>query len=312
MNKRFASVILFAIMVAAAASYVVFRLVSSRLSANAQVPTTAVVVAARNLQVGTLIKDVDLGTVDWQGTPPNGAFLDKQQVVDRGVVAPIYQGEPILETRLAIKGAGAGLAATIPRGMRAVAIRVNDVVGVAGFVTPGMRVDILISGHPPGANTAATGTLTKTLLQNIEVLSAGQNIQKDAEGKPVSVPVVNLLVTPEQAEVLSLASNETRIQMVLRNPVDTEVAKTPGTAMAQLFSGARPAPAAQPVKTAAARPSRPKPVVKAAAPEKVTAMAGMERIVIPVTVEVYHGTVKKETQFKEEKTDAPSQPEVKN
>jgi pilus assembly protein CpaB len=122
--------------------------------------------------------------------------------------------------------------------MRAVAIRVNEIADVAGFAVPGMRVDVLVSGSPPGA--AALGGVTKTILQDVQVLSAGQNFQKDAEGKPVSVPVVNLLVTPEQAEMLSLASTQTSIQLVLRNPLDTDIAKTTGSAVAQLFHpGAR-------------------------------------------------------------------------
>jgi len=120
--------------------------------------------------------------------------------------------------------------------MRAATIRVNEVVGVGGFVRPGARVDVLIAGNPPGAKNNL-GTLSKTLFQNMQVLSAGQDIQKDAEGKPVSVPTVNLLVTPEQAETLSLASNETKIQLVLRNPLDTKTVKTPGTAVANLFTG---------------------------------------------------------------------------
>src|ERR1019366_5349218 len=140
-----------------------------------------------------------------------------------------------------------GLAATIPPGMRAVAVRVNDIVGVAGFVGPGTRVEVLIAGVPPGPQ-APNGPKVKTLLQNIEVLSAGQNYQKDAEGKPVVVPVVNLLVTPEQAEVLSLASSQTHIQLVLRNRLDTQQAKTTGTAMSTLFGEAvkPPAPAGSP------------------------------------------------------------------
>ena len=120
-------------------------------------------------------------------------------MVGRGVITPIFAKEPIIESRLAPKGAGGGLAAMIPPGMRAVPVRVNEVVGVAGFVVPGMRVDVLISGNRPNGD-ATLGTLTKTLLQNIEVLSAGTDFKKDAEGKPVQVQVVNLLVTPEQAE----------------------------------------------------------------------------------------------------------------
>src|SRR5205823_11358681 len=132
----------------------------------------------------------------WSGPLPAGALVRREDIVGRGVVAGIADHEPVLESRLALRGAGAGLASMIPPGMRAVAIRVNEVVGVGGFVVPGMRVDILISGAPPNAD-GHLGNLTKTMLQNIEVLSAGQDFRRDAEGKPISVPVVNLLVTPE-------------------------------------------------------------------------------------------------------------------
>jgi pilus assembly protein CpaB len=143
----------------------------------------------------------------------------------------------MLETRLAQRGAGGGLAATIPLGMRAVAVKVDEVVGVSGFVVPGMKVDVLVSGTPPSASSAETpNKVSKIVLQNISVLSAGQNMQIDAEGKPKAVQVVNLLVTPEQAERLSLASNETKIQLVLRNPLDTANNHTSGVALASLFS----------------------------------------------------------------------------
>ena len=119
--------------------------------------------------------------------------------------------------------------------MRACAVKVDEVVGVAGFVTPGMRVDVLISGNPPGPVNPLVGTKVKTLLQNIQVLSAGTDIQKDAEGKPQNVQVVNLLVTPKQAELLSLASNQTHIQLVLRNPLDTQEARSSGNCNGQSF-----------------------------------------------------------------------------
>ena len=136
--------------------------------------------------------------------------------------------------------------------MRACAVKVDEVVGVSGFVIPGMRVDVLVSGIPPSASGGNnTGTMeTQTLLQNIEVLSAGTDIAKDAEGKPQQVQVVNLLVTPEQAESLSLASNSLKIQLVLRNPLDTQIAKVPPTAMSNIFTGTAPAP------TTAASPRR--------------------------------------------------------
>jgi pilus assembly protein CpaB len=174
--------------------------------------------------------------------------------------------------------------------MRAVAVRVNDVVGVAGFVTPGTHVDLLIAGNPPGAS-AQYGTQTKTLLQNIEVLSAGQNIQKDAEGKPVSVTVVNMLVTPEQAEILSLASNEMRIQMVLRNPTDKEISKTKGTSVANLFNGGQPLPETpkSPAKAVARKAAPPPPPP----PPVVTT----EKVMVPITIEMIHGATKTETKF---------------
>jgi pilus assembly protein CpaB len=153
----------------------------------------------------------------------------------RGVIANIYQNEPILERRLASKGAGAGLAATIPMGMRAVALRVNEVVGLAGFVLPGMRVDVLVAGNAPVPEQTRAGTLCRTVLQNIEVLSAGQKIEKNTDGKPESAQVVNLLVTPDQAEILNLASSETKVQLVLRNPLDTKSEVTQGTSVARLF-----------------------------------------------------------------------------
>jgi len=237
MNKRLLSVLAFALVVSVGASFVIYRLISTKLTANAKQPSTQLIAATRELGIGTLIKESDVKAIDWSSPQPKGVMTNSADVIGRGVVVTINEGEPIVESRIAAKGAGAGMAATIPPGMRAVAVRVNDVVGVAGFVLPGMRVDLLIAGTPPGGAPGNVGPLERTLLQNIEVLSAGQNIQKDAEGKPVSVPVVNLLVTPEQAETLSLASSETRIQLVLRNPIAKETVKTPGTAVANLFSG---------------------------------------------------------------------------
>ncbi len=297
MNKRLLSVLGFALVVSALATVVLYRLIVTRLADSAKPATTQIIVASHNLDLGTLIKDSDLKIVGWSGPQPKGAILNAADAMGRGVIATIYEGEPILDTRLAGKGAGAGLAATIPRGMRAVAIRVNDVVGVAGFVVPGMRVDILIAGNPPGA-PGSLGTQTKTLLQNIEVLSAGQNIQKDNEGKPVSVQVVNLLVTPEQAEILSLASNETRIQLILRNPIDTDTVQTPGTAIANLFSGKSGLPATKETPDRPAAKAR--PVVAKAPPVVAPAAPEQSKVIIPLTVEVITGTSRAETKFKPE------------
>lgn len=255
MNRRFATILVCAFVIAAVCSYGVYRVAALQMSKH--IVSTRLVVATRDLPTGTLIKDSDLAFTTWMGVAPKGAIVARSTVVGRGVITPLYQGEPILDSRLAAVGSGAGLAAIIRPGMRACAVKVDEVVGVAGFVVPGQRVDVLIDGMAPGT-PPSQGPQVRTLLQNIEVLSAGTDIQRDGEGKPVQVQVVNLLVTPEQAELLSLASNVTRIQLVLRNPLDTDVPKAPSLAMASLFSDgtAKPAP---PVRPTVARVVVPKP-----------------------------------------------------
>jgi pilus assembly protein CpaB len=139
--------------------------------------------------------------------------------------------------------------------MRACAVKVDDVVGVAGFATPGMRVDVLITGNPDNRGPSNSGPRVRTLLQNIEVLSAGTDIQRDAEGKPRQVQVVNLLVSPDQAELLSLAGNETKIQLALRNPLDTGLSRTPGADTAELFGANPPKPVLQKARARVAPPA---------------------------------------------------------
>ncbi len=247
MNRRLLSILLLAFVIASACGFLVWRLISGRLSAAQPAATTRVVAAAQDIKLGSVLNATNLTTIEIGGATPKGVILKPENAIGRGVLSDLYQGEPILESRLAAPGSGGGLAATIPEGMRAAAVRVDDVVGVAGFVTPGMHVDVLISGLPPStpANAAQVteeGTLTETLLQDIQVLSAGQDIQKDSEGKPHTVQVINLLVSPEQAETLSLASSQAKIQLVLRNPLDTKIAVVPGTAMVNLFKGQIAAP----------------------------------------------------------------------
>jgi pilus assembly protein CpaB len=236
MNQRVLTILLSAFLVAAGCAYLVFRVVGKRLGSTQQASTTRVVAAAGDIKLGTILSAGNLTTIEIAGSIPKGAILKPENAIGRGVISDLYQGEPIVDSRLAPAGSGGGLAATIRQGMRACAVKVDDVVGVAGFVTPGMRVDVLISGNPPGQPNPNQGTEVKTLLQNIEVLSAGTDIQKEADGKPQQVQVVNLLVSPEQAEILSLASNQAHLQLVLRNPLDTKVVQVPGTAMATLFS----------------------------------------------------------------------------
>jgi pilus assembly protein CpaB len=295
MNKRFIAVLIFAFFVATGASMTLYHLTANRSQpARVPAPSVKLVLASRDLELGTILRESDLVLADWPGDVPAGASAHTQDVVGRGVITKIYAKEPILEARLAAKGAGGGFAATIPQGMRAVAVPVNEVVGVAGFVVPGGHVDVLISGTPPTGN-AGLGTLTTTLLQNIEVLSAGQDFKKDAEGKPVAVPVVNLLVTPEQAEQLSLASHQTTIQLVLRNPLDRDVTKTPGVALSQLFGGSKPKSAEAPAPTPRSRPRPPaKPVVAQAAPPPPPPPIRRDE---PFVMEIISGSKKNETKF---------------
>ena len=297
MKQRLVFVVLFALVVSGAASAVLYRLISAQLAANKVAASTKVVVATHNLASGDLIKDVDVKIADWNGPLPVGAIIKTEDALNRGVLEPIYQGEPLVENRVSKPGAGAGLASMIPSGMRAVAIRVNDVVAVSGFAAAGSHVDVLIAGNPPGGNQAV-GTVTKTLLQNVEILSAGATIQKDAEGKPVSVPTVNLLLTPAQAEIMSLASNEARIQLVLRNPTDKEEAKPPGTAMAYLFSGGV-APPPKATGAAEARPAR-RPAAPPPPPPPAPAKVVVPPPPPPINVEVIHGSRKTEQKFQSE------------
>ena len=234
-NRRLVIIFLFAVVIASGYTFFAYRMIGSKLVSAHAAKTTRVVTAARDIKLGSLLYASDLATVSMADPLPKGVVLDPSTLIGRGAISDLYQGEPILQSRLAAPGSGGGMAATIPLGMRACAIKVDEVVGVAGFVTPGMRVDVLVSGNPPGAQNASQGTMTKTILQNIQVLSAGTDIQKDAEGKPQQVQVVNLLVSPEQAESLSLASNQVKLQLVLRNPLDTTVNQTSGTAMSTLF-----------------------------------------------------------------------------
>ncbi len=239
-----------------------------------------VVVAARALPVGLSLKPDDLKLAKVPVDQfPTGGFEKLQDVLDRPVVSSILPEEPVREGRLALRGSGHGLAPMIPSGMRAVAVRVNEVVGVAGFVLPGMRVDVLVTGRPAGQEM----TVTKTILQDIQVLSAGQTIEPDARGKAINAPVVTLLVSPEQAELLTLAS-EGRIQLVLRNSGDRGAEKTPGRMLAELYRTAAAKPTGE-----APRP-RPRPVFTPPPPppppttEEVVIIRGNQKTVEQVAI----------------------------
>lgn len=206
-------------------------------------PMQQIVVASGQLNLGTRLGEENLRLVPWaEKSRPAGYFASLDDVKGRVVRQNVSENEPILENKLTPKSKDrtqAGLTPLIEEGRRAFSIRVNDVVNVAGYATPGTVVDVLATGTPSNGNNR--GPQTKTILQNIPVLAAGQQIEYNPDGKPIAnTNVVTLHVTPEEAEKLSLASQEGKIQLALRNPIDTKVDPTPGAEFAGLFTG-RPA-----------------------------------------------------------------------
>jgi len=214
---------------------------------------------------------------------PKGGYSRLEDVVGRPVISKIEADEPVVDGRLAVRGSGFGVAPMIPSGMRAVSLRVNDVAGVAGFVLPGMRVDVLVTGRPPGADD----TFTATVLQNVTVLSAGQTIESDGKSQSMSVPVVTLLVDPLQAESLTLAANEGHIQLVLRNSSDQRVEDTARRELRELYAhgavqdAAPPRPVPAPARPAVERHfALPVPPPVTAAPPAAPAAPAVDTIVL--------------------------------
>ena len=262
MDRRFITVLGVSLVFALVVSSVFYQMTARSSGPSKKVESTDlkdVVVTARPLGVGVMVKPADIKVVKMPTSAfPKGGFSKVEDVLDRPVISNILLEEPILEGRLAAKGSGLGLAPTIPVGMRAVTVRVNDVASVSGFVLPGMRVDVLVTGRPPSAD----GDMTTTVLQNMLVLSAGTTIQPDARGQAIQAPTVTLLATPQQSETLTLAGNEGRLQLVLRNSSDQNVEVTTGRYINELYGAPRKV-AAAPV---AAHPA-PRPVIIAAAPK---------------------------------------------
>lgn len=218
------------------------------------------VTAAQAIPVGSAVKAVEVKLVRIPvDVFPRGGISKLEDVIGRPVVSNVLTDEPILEGRLAARGSGMGLAPIIPPGMRGVSVRVNDVLGVSGFVLPGMRVDVLVTGRP----LESKGAVTTTVLQNITVLSAGQTMQAESRGQAINTPVVTLLVTPEQAEILTLASTEGHIQLDLRNGSDHGMEKPPGREIAELYGFLKnrrpPVDEEKRARVVAAGPRRPAP-----------------------------------------------------
>jgi pilus assembly protein CpaB len=240
-----------------------------------EVPTSQVVVAATDLQLGAELKAADLKAIQWpSGAVPEGSFSKPEDLVGRGLILPVVQNEPFLPSKLASKEAGAGLPPVIQPGYRALSVRVNDVVGVAGYVLPGTRVDVVATVNPTQQPTDIT---SKVILTNVLVLAAGTKIERDGEGnKPIQVNVVTLLVNPDEAERLTLASTEGKIQLALRNPMDQTAPQTPGIRPAGLMGSGMSAPVRRVAANTAAAP-RQEIVVKPAPLPTVEIIRGDKR-----------------------------------
>jgi pilus assembly protein CpaB len=239
-------------------AFATYRYIQNTPVREVRMPTTPVVVAASNLALGAELRRDDLRVIAWPADAvPAGAFSDPQEIVGRGLVQAVAQNETVLPNKLAPVGAGAGLPPVIPEGMRAVSVRVNDVIGVAGYVLPGTRVDVVATVSPTNQQTDMT---SKVVLTNVLVLAAGTRIERDVEDdKPISVSVVTLLVNPADAERLTLASTEGKIQLALRNPLDATAPPTPGVRPAMLLGsgGPRLVARAAPKPASASQPAQP-------------------------------------------------------
>ena len=247
MRNRIFAVLALAVLAGGGLAYGTYNAINGQPVKTVSAPTQPVVVAAADLPIGSELKKEDLTVVNFPvGAAPEGAFAKPSDIFGRGLIVSMVKNEIVLNAKLASKEAGAGLPPVIPDGMRAVSVRVNEVIGVAGYVLPGTRVDVVATANPTSQPQDAT---SKVILSNVQVLTAGTRLEQDQEkGKPMSVTVVTLLVYPEQSERLALASTEGKIQLALRNPLDTSAPETPGIKQAGLLGLAKPAPRNVPVK----------------------------------------------------------------
>jgi len=218
---------------------------------------TQVVVASRDLPTGHIVTREDLEVIDWPSKNiPEGFYAQPGEVIGRGVIFTVRRNEPLLAAKMADKDGGGGLPIAIPEGKRAVSVEVDEVIGVAGFVLPGTRVDVLATVMP---STQRTETTTKIILQNIPVLTADQSYQQNPSEDPKLVTVVTLLVTPDEAESLTLAATEGKIQLALRNMLDIDSVSTAGMRIEGLVGSGRRRPTAT-ASAASTTPPEPKVV----------------------------------------------------
>lgn len=253
MNRnRMLVITLVALLASGFVTFFAYRTLASRLAPKGE-ELRQIVVAGEALPLGTRLTENSLTMVAWpKAASLEGSFVDPEEVLGRGVIVPMLHNEPVLESKLAPVEAGAGITVAIPEGMRAMAVKVNDVIGVAGFVLPGTRVDVIVTGSPDQGKRNDT---SKVILEYVEVLAAGQNVEQNINGTPQTVQVITLLVTPEDSQKLALASVDGRIQLALRHPLDLETIDPAPVKKATLYSQ-QVSPPSPPVRRVARPRSR--------------------------------------------------------
>jgi pilus assembly protein CpaB len=246
-STRTLIVLLVAVVVATAASYSVYKAVQRMPVRQVEVAQMQVAVAAAPIRVGTVVTKDMVKLVGWPSSSPvSGSFASADALIGRGAIVSIAENEPITETKLAPKESGGGLPPTIPAGMRAMSVKVNEVIGVAGFAVPGTHVDVLAT-----VGRAQQDSATRTVVSNVLVLTAGTRYDQDApkqDGKPIPTTVVTLAVLPADAERVALAQAEGEIMLALRNPLDDQPTQTPGIRLAALMAPPGPPPVEKTVK----------------------------------------------------------------
>lgn len=246
-RNRTLVVLLVAFVTAGAASFMVYRAIKRIPERRIEVATMFVAVAAENLPTGTRLTKEQVKIVGWPAASPvPGSFPTPDAVVGRGLVQSVSINEPLTESKLAPIEAGAGLPPAIPPGMRALSVRVNEVIGVAGFTVPGTRVDVLVTLN----RNQQQEPIARAVVSNVQVLTAGTRYdqQQAKDGQPIPTNVVTLLVTPDDAERITLAQSTGSITLVLRNPLDVVPTQTNGVRMASLMGAPDPAPVVRVVK----------------------------------------------------------------
>ena len=276
-------VLVVAVLSAAAASYGVYTAIRSIPERRVEIATRNAVVAKTQLAVGTRLTSDLVKVVPWpEKTPAQGGFADIAEVIDRGLIAGVVENEPITESKLAPKEAGAGMPPTITPGMRAISVQVNDVINVAGFVTAGTHVDVLTIIQR--GNEEPT---SRVVVSNVQVLTANSRYDQEAkEGEAIRSTVVTLMVTPTDAERIALAQSRGQLMLTLRHPLDVEPTVTTGVTTTALFGGS-PAPARPATTTrrpSAAPAPPPPPVFVAPPPRMVETIRAAKRTQDPVPV----------------------------